>query len=421
MPSPSYINQSPRSPSPLEHTLSHFTQGFLEDKKEQKETDALKEIYSQYQNDGKNIEKAIMAIQTRPGISPTTRVNSVNTLMKFQQHNQELQKNANKQLEQENKKLKEAEKARVENAQAREAEIADGVPEGTYKNFKGKDLLKGRKIHGPKQGSTALNAQAVPPEVADAIEQIVKENPEADADSLQILMDKANIPRGYSLSYTENRRRQDDRKAEIDQKNKVATRQEQLQFHKESEKYDEELMKNTRIAKKQIETVKNIEQAINSGKVKPSSWANIFKGFGKVGDKISEAILNGDQATILASMPQLLEGWKEVFGVRLSDADLKVLNDKLPSIGKSPEANKAILKIMKKYADTTLLRSEIAGRIKKENNDLRPLGYADKIEEEFDRLTQEVPVINPKTGKRIMIPAYKLSDAMKAGATLANE
>lgn len=192
-----------------------------------------------------------------------------------------------------------------------------------------------------------------------------------------------------------------------------------LDLHKESEKYDEELLKQQRAAKNQISTIKNIEKAVNSGNITPTALANIFKGFGKIGEKFSDAFMNKDQATLLTSIPQLLEGWKDVFGVRLSDADLKVLQDKLPSIGKSAEANKAVLKILNKYAEMNLLRGQIADRIKSENEGYRPLGFANMVERQFDELTQEVDVINPTNGKVVKIPAYKVPEALKAGGQLA--
>lgn len=204
-------------------------------------------------------------------------------------------------------------------------------------------------------------------------------------------------------------------------KQKQALRKEEIEFHKETQKYDEDLLKNTRIAKNQQETIKSIGKAIDSGNVKPGSWANIFKGFGTIGDKLSNAILNSDEATLQASIPALLEGWKEVFGVRLSDADLRVLQDKLPDIGKSPDVNKSILKIMSKYSEMTLLRQKIASEIKKNNKGLRPLGYVEQIEERFDEMQKPVKVINPRTGNTIEIPAHKVSDAINSGARLANE
>jgi len=201
----------------------------------------------------------------------------------------------------------------------------------------------------------------------------------------------------------------------------LAERKEEIEFHKESQKYDEEIAEKSRRAKSQVETFSDIEKAINSGNVKPASWTNILRNFGETGNRISNAIMNKDEATVLASIPQLLEGWKQVFGVRLTDADLRLLQDKLPDIGKNPEANKSILKVMKKYGEMSQLRSQIASDIKKQNKGLRPIGYADRVEERFDEMTRQVKVINPKTGNTIEIPAYKVSEAIKAGASLANE
>ena len=214
-------------------------------------------------------------------------------------------------------------------------------------------------------------------------------------------------------------RRKEDKKLEYEKEKQK--RNEEIKFHQETQKYDEELTKSTQVAKKQLDAINDIEKAVKSGKVKPTSWTNIFKGFGTIGDKLAEAVQNQDEATILASIPQLLEGWKQVFGVRLSDADLRVLQDKLPSIGKSPEANLAITRIMKKYGEIALLRQQIGKEIKDKNNGLRPLGYADKIEARFDEMTAPVKIISPNSGKIIEIPAYKVSEAILAGAKLASE
>ena len=208
---------------------------------------------------------------------------------------------------------------------------------------------------------------------------------------------------------------------EMEFKKSEAGKKYEWNVHLESQKYDEELENNARIAKKQILAVKEIEKAVESGNVKPSSWANIFKGFGKVGDKLSEALLTGDEASLLASIPQLLEGWKQVFGVRLSDADLSILQDKLPSLGKSPEANRAVLKIMNKYADQTLLREKIASQVKSETKGLRPLGYSNIVEKKFDEMTSPVKIRNPRTKNVIEIPAYKVSDFIEDGGVIVNE
>lgn len=227
---------------------------------------------------------------------------------------------------------------------------------------------------------------------------------------------------GRALNHAKDvklREDREERKINIDEKNR--SRKEEIEFHKETQKYDEELIDKTRKAKSQLGALNDIEKALNSGNVKPNSWTNIFRNFGDIGKNFANAIMNEDEATILSSIPQLLEGWKQVFGIRLSDADLKVLQDKLPDIGKSDEANRAILNVMKKYGKMTILRSEIGADLKKNNKGLRPLGYADLIEERFDDMSKSVRVINPNTGNVIEIPAYEVSNAIKAGARLANE
>ncbi len=128
---------------------------------------------------------------------------------------------------------------------------------------------------------------------------------------------------------------------------------------------------------------------------------------------------------ISASIPAFLEGRKELFGVRLSDADLRLLQDKLPDIGKSVEVNKAILGLMKRYSEMSLLRADVADQIKEENGGYRPPGYAKKVEKRFDEMIAPVEMIVPDpknpAGRKVEIPAYKVSAALKKGGRLANE
>lgn len=308
----------------------------------------------------------------------------------------------------------------------KEQEGRDAARQGGY-TYGAPSVVQSQQVKNqqPPKPAGGLTGQAVPPQFGEAINKIIQDNPQANADELGVAFDTAGIPPVYSNRYVENRRRQDETRAGNEREDIALGRKEQLQFHKESEKYDEELMKQGRIAKQQQATLKNINKSINSGNIKPTSFANIFKGLGRIGDKISEALLNGDQAKLLTSIPQLLEGWKDVFGVRLTDADLRVLQDKLPSIGKSPEANKAVMNILNKYAEMNLLRSQIGEQIKKAHKNLRPLGFASMVEQRFDEMTAPVRIIRPAANgrpeKEIEIPAYKLSEALESGARLANE
>lgn len=196
---------------------------------------------------------------------------------------------------------------------------------------------------------------------------------------------------------------------------------ERRKIHEESKNFDEEILKQARNSRGQLQSVRNIKKALQSGNVKPTKLASVFKNMGHIGDKISEGFRNKDQATIDAELPRLFEGWKDVFGIRLTDADLRLLMDKMPTITKSVEANMAVANVIEKYAELGSLREQIGNDIKKENKGYRPLNYASQVESRYGELTQPVEIINPNTGNVIEIPAYKLSDALKAGAKLANE
>lgn len=211
-----------------------------------------------------------------------------------------------------------------------------------------------------------------------------------------------------------DRRKLDIKESGLDRR---AKEQNRITVHKLSEKEDAEIEKLARTGAKALETVKDIDKAISTGNVKPTNFANLVKPFGKVGGILSNIFLNSDQATVNASIPQLLDGWKEVFGVRLSDADLKILEDKLPSIGKSPEANRAILKIISKYANANILRNKIAMEIKDKYEGYRPVDFTTQVNRRYDEMTEIVEMVD-EAGNLLEIPAYRVSAAMKKGAKL---
>jgi hypothetical protein len=195
----------------------------------------------------------------------------------------------------------------------------------------------------------------------------------------------------------------------------------QMVFHKDSADFVNALRKSASSAQKQLSALGIAESAIKTGNVKPTSIANIFKGQGEFGDTISNAFLSGDEAKIGAVVPYLLEGWKDIFGVRLSDADLRVLQDKLPSIGKTPEANMAIIGIMKKYTRQNIYKAKIASQLEKENEDIRPKGFERMVEDRFEKGLQPVRIRNPINGNIIEIPQFELADALNSGAELVDE
>lgn len=219
------------------------------------------------------------------------------------------------------------------------------------------------------------------PEETDTIENVLKNNPNATPDEIGIQLARAGISPGRASPFIENKRRSEENTA----KNVKASNKEKMDIHKDSEKFDTQLQDQAEAAEKQVEATKDILKAIKTGKVQPLSIYNALKGFGTAGDKIASAFKSAEQGKVEAAVPLLLEGWKSVFGVRITDADLKLLLDKLPSISNSPEANEAIIGIIQKYAKPMIEKEKIGRQIKKENGGFRPINYRDEINERYKK------------------------------------
>ena len=211
---------------------------------------------------------------------------------------------------------------------------------------------------------------------------------------------------------------------EFAQKQKQHEEKIKTDIHKESVEYDRDTRKKAETAKKQLEAVSDIRESIKEGKTGSGGISRFFKGFGTIGDKISDFFKTAEQGKFEANTPLLLEGWKDVFGVRLSDSDLKVLLDKLPSISKSPEANEAVLKVIEKYARPLILKDEIAREVKKENGGYRPINFEDMVNERLDKRLEDergVRVRNKTTRKIVRIPKGQVEAALQNGGELVNE
>ena len=84
-----------------------------------------------------------------------------------------------------------------------------------------------------------------------------------------------------------------------------------------------------------------------------------------------------------AALPNLIEGFRQLFGVRITDADLKILLDKLPDIGKSAETNKAIMGVLKKYGERAKQKHRIAREVTKEDGGFRKHNYEERVEQKW--------------------------------------
>jgi len=230
----------------------------------------------------------------------------------------------------------------------------------------------------PKAPLGGLTGQPTPPEVSSAISQIVNEGKDLTADELAVKFDESSIPRAYSNSYIENRRRQDESKAKQDSEQTKNDRKEAIQFHKESQDFDKSLTTQSEAAEKKIKSIQqqrklqpnitNWDRFVTAA-FKNSPWENLFK---------SSTAQQFDSFAL-----PMIEGQKDTFGVRLSDADLKLILQKIATADKNPEANAAIMDWMEEDEKLKIERRKIADQITKQNKGLRPQEFESLIRQEM--------------------------------------
>jgi len=121
-----------QGPTPLEKTLSAYSQKTIENRQNQRESDALADIYKQYQGDEENIRGQMQSIQTDSRLGPTAKVNTINQLLKASEFNQNRQKEVQKQQEvlKKERDLKIKEEAAKRQKESEEAKTIDALKKG---------------------------------------------------------------------------------------------------------------------------------------------------------------------------------------------------------------------------------------------------------------------------------------------------
>ena len=226
-----------------------------------------------------------------------------------------------------------------------------------------------------KPAPGGLSGQAVPPEVAQMIPKILNENKGATADELAVKLDEAGVPRAYSNSYIENRRRQDESAV----KQSDVARKERLAFHKESQKYDEKLTDQADSAKNQLTAIERQRKVLPE----MNNWDRISSAvFGK--SPLQNLFKSASAQEFDSAVLPLLEGARDTFGSRLTDADLRVVLQKIATSDKNPEAIKKILAWQELDAKMKIEKRKLADQIKKKEHGLRPLDFSEQLRELMD-------------------------------------
>ena len=377
MPSPRVLDLTP-PPRTEETGFEKFLGGAVDKYKknmaEKEESDALKDIYEKYKTQGKDIEEAIMDVSTRPGISPTTRVNQTNTLLELRKQNAVLQKETAKQN-------KADEEAKVKKAQNQKI-IADiekraGEEPGALAAYEDNPAMAERLTRPKKenQANKPLNEDQL-----KRIEQITAQPAfmEADLPSKNLMLIKGGVSKentdAVMKPITEQAKLNNERPGIINKKQAEAD----FAFVQEQVGKEQQLF-----AQQQ-----NLEaaDALNEKGVTGGAWDAMMQRAGLL------QFTNEGYREFASYAKEALKtaGIKDTIGSQISLQEFKFFQEATINERFSKEANRRILKKEMLAVRYKKLYGDITLRMVQENGGLPPERVQQKVNEEFKNQSKKI-------------------------------
>ncbi len=326
--------------TPLEKAAERFSDRFRSNQIQKQDSDELSKIYKQYQQDGQNIGNALMNLQTNPNLSPTRRVEAADQLLKFQQHNNALQKQAQKQ---------QTDQARLnqkqESDQAREKTRQANIE---YQQAR----LKQQEASLQQKNDKIINKQSVDDAQAEKGRRALERNNASQADIdlyeaapiggktkiVENLIDKQN--RGQQPAGLDN--------PDIEDYDLGLTPKERVKRQDERFRVQTPLVNANSQALSSLQnedlSIGLLDELTDSGKVgsglhalniNPQTGALIIPQFGTAEEQLFVKTIN--DFTVKA---------KDSFGANVTNFELDRFMQRLPTLANSPEGRKLILRQM---------------------------------------------------------------------------
>lgn len=214
-----------------------------------------------------------------------------------------------------------------------------------------------------------LTGQPTPPQVSQAIGQIIKQNPEASADELAIQMDEAGIPRAFSNSYIENRRRQEE--AQEKRKSKVES-----EVRKEVAPIKQKIAEKATAAQDAIQRKEELLNRVETGNIDDPTYAAVMESLPL---KLGERFLSNDTVAYRSSLIDEFGDLRQLFQGQTRTKELDILEKKLPGIYLTDSQKKQIIKARINSLEGDMLKAEIAEEVENEKPNLGILQFEREV------------------------------------------
>jgi len=155
-------------------------------------------------------------------------------------------------------------------------------------------------------------------------------------------------------------------------------RKELIDIHQSFDKEDKAINAAAKQATGQMHAFDTMRKDIASKKLTPTNFQNLVRK-ALENTRWKDFLLNPKQAEFQAASLESYEGMKEMFGGKITDADLRLASGKVPDLNKTDEANLAIIDFMEFKDKMKVAEAEIGDEIKRENGGYRPIDYTSQI------------------------------------------
>lgn len=290
------------------------------------------------------------------------------------------------QLGQRQQKINEAERLRQALSQLSPEQVQDPRtlfaalaenPEVAQAIYKGQ-IEQEKATH--KEPFGGITGQPTPPAVSQSISQVVRENPNASSDELALKLDEAGVPRAYSNSFIENRRRQEEARAA--KEGKVES-----QIRKEVAPIKQKIAEKANAAEDAIKRKEELLKQINTGNLNDPTYAAVLESLPL---KLGERFLSDDTVSYRSSLIDEFGDLRQLFQGQTRTKELDILEKKMPGIYLTDSQKKKIIEARINSLEADVLKAQVAAEVEDEKPGLGILQFEREVNKKLRPLLKEL-------------------------------
>jgi hypothetical protein len=214
-----------------------------------------------------------------------------------------------------------------------------------------------------------ITGQPIPPNVSNAIAEVIKNNPKATSDELGVLMGEKGIPTVFSNPYIENRRRTQEQVEKTKEGRRESLRKETLPFRT---KYAEK----SSAAQKGIENKEQLIRLIKSGDINDPTYAAIAEALPL---NLGKRLLSPETVEYKAGLVEEFGDLRNIFQGQTRIKEIDLLENKIADLYLTDEQKLAVMNSRLRALKADIIRAEAASELE-DREDLGVLQFEKEVE-----------------------------------------